>query len=268
MDNKVNKWIWTVSAKKKIYIPILAFVSAISGLSGVLYALLLREIVDSAIAKNVNLFKRNALLTIALVVVQLLLRAIIRWLNELAKSELENSFKERLFSKILYKKFERVGAVHSGEWMNRLTNDTKIVADGLVDIIPGLCGMISKLVGAVFMIIALDVRLAIIILPLSCFFGIMTYIFRKILKKLHKEVQEKDGFLRIFFQEYLGSLMIVRAFSKEEEVLYSGRQKMKSHRDVRMKRNYFSNFCNFGFGAAMNGMYLVGVLYCGYGILT
>ena len=35
-----------------------------------------------------------------------------------------------------------------------------------------------------------------------------------------------------------------------------------------MKRVRFSNICNIGFGTAMNGMYLFGAVYCGYGILT
>ena len=43
---------------------------------------------------------------------------------------------------------------------------------------------------------------------------------------------------------------------------------MTEHRNARMKKNHFSNFCNIGFGTAMNGMYLFGVCYCGYGILT
>ena len=34
-----------------------------------------------------------------------------------------------------------------------------------------------------------------------------------------------------------------------------------------MKKNRFSNICNIGFGAAMNGAYILGAIYCGYGIL-
>ena len=36
---------------------------------------------------------------------------------------------------------------------------------------------------------------------------------------------------------------------------------------ARMRKNHFSNLCNTGFGLAMNGMYLFGAVYCGYGIL-
>ena len=35
-----------------------------------------------------------------------------------------------------------------------------------------------------------------------------------------------------------------------------------------MRKNRFSNLCNIGFGAFMNGMYLLGVGWCGYGILV
>ena len=55
--------------------------------------------------------------------------------------------------------------------------------------------------------------------------GAAIYIFRKQLKKLHKQMQEKDGFVRIFLQEHLGSLMIVKAFGKEVMVLL----RLKSH---------------------------------------
>ena len=42
---------------------------------------------------------------------------------------------------------------------------------------------------------------------------------------------------------------------------------MAEHQSARMKKNHFSNFCNIGFGMAMNGMRLFSVCYCGYGIL-
>lgn len=51
MKNKDTlKWIYKVQGKKKIYILLLIIVQMLHGGSGVLYALLLRNIVDSAVA--------------------------------------------------------------------------------------------------------------------------------------------------------------------------------------------------------------------------
>lgn len=261
------KWLWGVPGKKKLYIAALTLVQSLNGASGVLYALFLRNIVDSAVSKNTDRFWKNVAFIIILVLAQITMRAVIRWLSELSNATFENAFKRRLLGNILYKDFASVSAVHSGEWLNRLTNDTVVIANGYVDILPGLAGMIVKLLSAIIMMIALDSRFALIVIPCGILLVIMTYAFRRVLKRLHKNVQENDGKLRIFLQERIGSLMMIRSFAAQEQTAEDADEKMRAHKAARMKRTRFSNVCNIGFSFAMNGMYLFGAVYCGYGIL-
>lgn len=268
MKNNTVKWLYAVPEKKKLYILALTVVQALQGASGVLYALFLRGIVDSAVAGDSGGFWLNAVFIIALVLAQLSLSAIIRWLSELSRATFENIFKERLMKNILRKDFGRVSALHSGEWLNRLTNDTTVVANSYAEIIPGFAGMAVKMLSALVMITVLDLRFALILIPLGIILGLLTFGFRKNMKRLHKKVQEKDGALRIFLQERINSLTVIRSFSAEKQTESDLTEKTGAHKAARMKKNRFSNFCNFGFGGAMNGMYLFGVIYCGYGILT
>ncbi len=266
--NNAVKWLYAVPKKKKGYIAALMLVQSLNGASGVLYALFLRNIVDSAVAHNSTKFWTQVAFIIVLVIAQIAMRALIRWLNELSKSTFENIFKARLMKNILHKDFATVNAVHSGEWLNRLTNDTVVVADSYVEILPGLAGMVVKLISAVIMMIVLDWRFACILLPCGVLLLFFTYAFRRVLKKLHKNVQENDGKLRIYLQEHIGSLMMIRSFAAQEQTEGEALDKMQAHKSARMKRTRFSNLCNIGFGAAMNGMYLFGAVYCGYGILN
>lgn len=268
MRNTALRWLYTVPGGKKLYILALTLAQALHGASGVLYALFLREIVDSAVAHNGAGFRKYMALLIALVLVQLALRALIRWLTELSKSTLENIFKKRLTDTLLHKDFLRVSAVHSGEWLNRLTNDTKVVADGYVEIIPGLAGMAVKLISALAMILVLEPRFAAILIPGGALLVLFTWLFRRKLKRLHKKIQEADGRLRVFMQERIGSLLMIRSFAAEKQTEEEAEEKMQEHQAARMRRNRFSNLANIGFGAAMSGMYLLGVGWCGYGILT
>ena len=233
-----------------------------------LYALFLREIVDAAADHDTAGFWRYLALLIGLVLVQFALRAVIRWLTELSKSTLENTFKGRLMDTLLHRDFLRISAVHSGEWLNRLTNDAKVVADACVDILPGLAGMVVKLISALTMIIVLEPRFAAILIPGGTLMVLFTWLFRRKLKVLHKQIQEADGRLRVFLQERIGNLLMIRSFAAEEQTLRETEQKMNEHKNARMLRNRFSNLANIGFGTAMNGMYLLGVSWCGYGILT
>ena len=261
------RWLWAVPGKKKLNILFLTVLQALHGASGVLYALLLREIVDAAVEHNAPGFWRFLLFTILLAAVQLLLRALIRWLSELSKSGLENTFKSRFVDTLLHKDFLRVSAVHTGEWLNRLTNDTKVIADGYVDIVPGLAGMVVKLISALVMIIVLEPRFAAILIPAGALMLFCTWLFRKKLKRLHKRIQEADGRLRVFLQERIGSLFMIHSFAAEEQMQDDTEQKLQAHKAARMRRNRFSNLANIGFGTAMSGMYLLGVGWCGYGIL-
>ena len=267
MKNNAIKWLYAVPEKKKLYILALMLVQALNGGSGVLYALLLRNIVDNATVHDKAGFWHYVMLTVLLVLGQIAIRAVIRRLNELSRATFENIFKARLMRNILRKDFASVNAVHSGEWLNRLTNDTVVVADSYVEILPGLVGMVVKLISAVVMMIVLDWRFACVLLPCGLLLLLFTYAFRKVLRKLHKQVQERDGKLRIFLQEHIGSMMIIRSFAAEQQTEDEAVKKMQEHKTARMRKNHFSNFCNIGFGLAMNGMYLFGICYCGYGIL-
>lgn len=267
MKQQAIRWLWKLSGGKKYYIFLLTGIQIILGFSGVLYAILLKNIVDGAVAGDTERFWKYIALTLLLVVVQVGLRALVRHMAENAKSFMENLLKKHLLENILSRDYATVTALHSGEWLNRLTSDTAIVANGCVDILPGSAGMVVKIISALIMIIMLEARLALVIIPLGAVLIMITYLFRRKMKQLHKDVREKDGRLRVFLQERLGSLMILRSFSAEKSTLQESDEYMEAHRGARMRRNRYSNICNIGYGTAMNVLYLLGICYCGYGIL-
>ncbi len=264
----VHRYIDEVVGAKRVYILILLLIQAALGVSSVLYALFLRDIVDGAVTHDFAAMVRSICAFAGLVVCQLVLRALSRHMSELACSTYENAFKSRLFGELLSRDFGSVTAIHSGEWMNRLTSDTAVVADGLASIVPGVAGAAVRIVGALTMILVIEARFAYILIPGGAVFAALTYVFRRHLKRLHKSVQERDGEVRVFLQEHLGSLMIVKAFAKERETESAAEQRMSAHKSARMKRNRFSNICNIGFGAVMNGAYVLGALYSAFGIYS
>lgn len=268
MKKPVLSWLWAVPGSKKLYVLALIFTQSFDSAAGVLYALLLRAVVDGAVAGSRTAFRLAAAETVALVLCQQLMRAVARWLYERARSDMENCFKLRLFENLLRRDYAMVSAVHSGEWLNRLTNDAVVVANGIVEMLPGLIGMLVKLLSAVAMIVVLEARFAALVLPVGLGLVLLTYGFRRRLKTMHKAIQEKDGALRIFLQERLGSMMILRAFAAEEQSAREAAARMGAHKAARLRRIRFSALCSLGFGLAINGMYLFAVIYCGYGILT
>lgn len=265
--NKTLRWLWNVTGKQKLNVLLLMILHGVYGGSGVLYALLLRNIVDCATNSDKSGFLRNVLLTILLVISQISVYGWVYRLDELSRAGMENKFKARLFHSILTRDFGAVSAVHSGEWLNRLTNDCQLVAANTTEILPGMFGMVIRLLSATVTLIVMDWRFGAVLLPVGLVVLLVTHFCRKPLKRLHKKIQEADGRLRIFLQERLGSLMMLRTFAAEQQTEENVAGKMAEHKAARMKKNSFGVLCNVGFQGGMQGMYLLGVCYCGYCIL-
>lgn len=151
--------------------------------------------------------------------------------------------------------------------MNRLTSDTVVCADGMTDILPGFLGMLIRLVGSMVLILYLQPGLAVIMIPGGILFLVITVVLRKPLKRFHKDVQEKDGKVRMYLQERISSMLVVRVFGAENIAVEQAADTMELHKSSRMRKAWISNICNSGFSLVINGMYLLGIGFCGYGII-
>lgn len=268
MKKSATRWILQVAREKVGHIVALTLIQSLSGVTDVIYALLFRGVVDSAVAADGASFQRYVCLIAGLVILQLALSALIRWLYELTKADVENAFKQRLVDMILRKDYASVSATHTAEWLNRLTGDTVVVADGAVDILPQLAETVVRMVSALVMLVLLDRWFAAILVPAGVVMLVLSYAFRPVLKRLHRAIQESDGRLRIFLHERISSLMVIKAFAAERSTGMGAAEKMADHKAARLRRNRFSNVVSLGLGGAMEGMYLICVVYCARGIMT
>lgn len=266
-ENKTLRWLVAGAKGKKRYIGILVVISAVMGALNVLSALLLSGMIDSAVAKDWESFRLYCGLEIGKVVVQTVLSILRHFLEEYTKSSLENGFKRRLFSKLLTGDYATVTAVHSGEWMTRLTSDTVVTAGGMTAILPGIVGMIVRLGLSLSLMVAIAPVFGVGLVLGGGVIVLFTWGLRRAMKRLHKQVQVADSNLRVFLTERLGSMMILRAFEQEDMAVKQGEEFMRVHKSARMKRNNITNLFHSGFAFLINCVYVGGAIFCGYGIL-
>ena len=164
LDKEV-KWLYDIADTKKRYVVVLIMLQTLLSISSVIYALLLRNAIDEAVAKNRDGFFLYVEIIIGVVVLQITIRALDRYLEEYLRTSIENACKEVVFRNILKKDYESVTNQHSAEWMNRLTSDTTVCANGIVEILPRLIALVVKMVSAFAMIIVLEPLFVWILVP-------------------------------------------------------------------------------------------------------
>ena len=100
-NGKTLRWIWDVSGKAKRNMFLLVAVKILHSLTGVLYALLLQQVVDSATGQGEGSLWHSLLYFAGLILLTIGLQAVVRYLSEKTKAQLQMQFRKRLFSQLL-----------------------------------------------------------------------------------------------------------------------------------------------------------------------
>ena len=238
--------LWIVRKIKK-RIPALLFLigcQVAAALFGVAFALGTRKVIDSAIAGDEGQFFDACIQQGAIILGILLTLTLTRHLRDRLTADLDRDWKRDLLHGFLHGEYEKVAAYHSGELLNRLNNDVRIIDDGLITSIPNLVSMITKLVSAMIVLAALEPWFSVIVIAAGIVVVLGTGYLRKKLKTLHKEVSTAEGKVSGFIQETLEKLLLVQAMDVTEEMQRRADVFLDQRYAVQRRRKNVSLFAN------------------------
>ena len=163
-------------------------------------------------------------------------------------AKLEISYKTDLFQQILEKEFADVSAYHSGELLNRLTSDIGTITGVIV---------LVQISFPFTMVFVIGGALALFVVSL----------YRTKMKNFHKKGQETDGKVRSFLQEIIASLLLVKSFDIEDEVLKDAKNLQQNNYVIRRKRNTLSVISSSAFSFVFMLGYAFGLIWGAYNIV-
>ncbi|MBT1173181.1 ABC transporter ATP-binding protein [Bifidobacterium sp. MA2] len=264
---RTYRWLYDVFGRALWLVVALCVFQAAMAAIGVGYALMMRGAIDAAVARDEPAFIREAAVFAIAIAVQIAIRAVNVLVGEWSRSSMDNRMRSRVFAGILDAPVARSQQYHSGELMNRLTSDVTVVSGATASIVPNAVSMAIRIVGVVAVMIVLAPVLTAVFIIGGCLMAGASFLLRGILKRLHKRVQEAEGNVRSFMQECLESLLVIQAFGVGGKVRALADMRMADHRRARMRRVKVTAVASTGLSSAMNLGYLVGFIWCGFGIL-
>lgn len=272
MKRKINpsalKWVWTISGKAKIWPAVQSLVRLAQGGIAIVYAYSLGKVVDAAASGSMDLFFKEFKLFALYNITSILLLMLNRYLAEMSKNALEKAFRMQVFSQLLRRNYGQISRIHTGEWMNRITSDTNVIANAVSTIIPETLGASARIAGALIALLQIIPQIAFYLIPGGILIAAVSLLMQKKLKQLHKTVQHTEGKTYSFMLERLSSLLVIHSFTKENASREMAGQRIDQQNTVRLRRAHFSIFCNAALGGAMVTAQILGIGMCGLGILN
>lgn len=261
------EWIGKRIGKKMWRIAFLCVTQGFLAINGVAFALILRQVIDCAVAGEQKLFLQSVVAMIFLIVLQIAMRWVERFIYDDTIASIENQFRMNAFQKMLRTDYGTMKEYHTGELMNLITSDTTVVTDGAVSLLPNLVAMGVRVLGVLLVLWSIEPKVAMVFLVGGIMVALLSILPREWQKWSHKQVQEADGQVKSFLQESLESLLVIRAFGSEKKIEDTGASRMKKHRRARRRRSHVHNFFGTGLILLFQAGYVFGVAWCGMGIL-
>ena len=209
-----------------------------------------------------NLIIFNCILILVVITSRLLLRVFTQSLTIRVQAKMEMKMRGRLFYSIMMKDYGKINKYHSGELMNRITSDVKIVTEGIISIVPDALYFLTQFVGAFVVLIIFDWKFTMLFIAAGIVMSVIAVFFRGKLKNLSKQVQETDGKVRSFFQEAIESILVVKTFGLEKQFDKKGNILQRTNYEVKMRRRKITIFENAGFSFIFNAGYLFALGWC------
>ena len=266
---KRNTILWITRQVRRRIPAILTMTAAQVGnaLFSVLFALGMRQVIDSAIAGAPDAFFRACLYQAGIIAVILICTTVLRHLRERLRADLERDWKQRLLHGLLHGDYAAVSAYHSGELLNRLNNDVSKINEGVITILPTFASLATRLVAAVAVLGTLDARFTGLILVLGIVVIAVTGVMRRKLKNLNKQVSDHDGRVSGFLQEVMEKLLMVQTMDVSREVERRSDALLADRYAVQRKRKNVSVMSYTAVSIMAYGAEFAALLWCAWRML-
>ena len=266
-DAAALRWVTSKIKRRLPAILLLTLVSIVSAIFGVMFALGSKGVIDAAVSGNAPAFAKACFIQAGVIVGIVVSSVLLRHFRERIHANLDKDWKKFLLHKIVQSDYRAASSYHSGELVNRLNNDVRILDDGIVTLLPNVSSMITKLVAAFTVLSTLTPTFAILLLAAGFLVILATALIRRRLKGLHKRVSEADGKVSSILQETLEKLLIVQAMDISGEMERRVSVQLEDRFELHRKRKNLSLLSNGCMSVMFYGAGFAALVWCASGIL-
>lgn len=260
------KWIFSKTKSQSLNFILLNLINIIYSVLSIYLILVSKHLIDAAASQSILELKNYVMQLIIILLTEIALKAILASINAVTRAKLEINFKQDVLNTILKRNYEKISKFHSGELMTRIVSDVNIIIDTLVSLIPNLLSMLTKLICAVVLLFQISKEFVVILLVSGIFLFVVVNLFKPYLKKIHKKLQEAGANVRLFFQEVLENMVVIKIFEAEDVIANKSMELQNTRYAIHMKRRSLSIASGTGFSVIFQVTYLYALIWSAYNL--
>lgn len=212
-------WLWDASQGIRPRIVISALIGILDVVASLLFVWLCKQLIDIATRTSEGNMTHYTIFLVITVVVQLLFSA---WNNRLENANdilFKNKLRYNLFSHLMTSTWNGKERFHSGDAVNRLEEDVRLISEAICRALPSLGVTCIQIVAAFIFLSFLDGRLALAIILIMPVFLLISKVYIKRMRRLTKKIRSTDGEIQSHMQEKLQHKVLIQTLEQSKAVV-------------------------------------------------
>lgn len=158
----------------------------------------------------------NAIFYVIVLAILVVLNIAQTWVLQLTGQNIIYGIRNEMMEKVHSLHLRYFDTHPVGQIVTRITNDVETLHEMYANILVRLFRNVVRIIGLAFVMISLNLRLALYSFILLPFIGILTYIFRVTSRKMYRIVRVKVSQMNTFLSENISGMKIIQMFAKED----------------------------------------------------
>lgn len=247
---------------------VLVICSIASSVFAVWFSLGSRAVIDAATGTDREAFKDACIKQGILILAILLDGVVTHIIRDRLNAVMDRDLKKKFLHGLLQGEFRNVSKYHTGDLLSIMNHDVQVLITSTLSIVPSVAGMFTKLVMAISVLIAIEPRLAYVVVLGGIFVVIVTGFVRKGLKGLNKKASRAQGKVSGFIQETLEKLLMVQAMDISGVMEKRSDRLLKERYDIHIKRRNIAIISSTCVSILAYGSSFGALVFCASGILN
>lgn len=257
------KWLWRASDGVRWRIVASSVVGMFHVGVSMSFVWICKSLIDIVTSASEGNLKVYIVLMVACLLVQVVLSSLETRITSYTDISFKNRLRHKLFSTLMGSRWDGKEAFHTGDTLNRVMEDVRVIADAITHSAPALLSSGVQFLAAFAFLFFLNPELAWIIPGIMLVMLLVSRSYIRRMRKLTREIRSTESDMQVLMQESLQHRVVIHTLERTPYVTDSLSDQQYSLQEQVMDKTDYSIFARamvrLGFSAGYAAAFLWGV---------
>jgi len=178
-------------------------------------------VVDIATGETDSPLSKGLAVFVGIMLCQVAIRTVTRYWDGYIVVNAQNDTRASVFEKVMRSVWSGKERYHSGDTVNRLEEDIRVVIDFICNSVPSIIVTVVQLIAATWFLFSMSTQLGWILLFIMPVAVVCSRLFFRKMRRITREIRAGDSKVQAHMQENIQHRMVVRTMGSTDNVLDS-----------------------------------------------